>query len=115
MTDILTLNIFYPILTISVLFLVAFIVYLVYRYFIGALFIKDKKDVQNIFERMFNKATTDNKDMFNKMVDYNKSIRFTVAHELELHDLEQTLSELLLTLQDKGLIEKEKPQDELRQ
>lgn len=115
MTDILTLNIFYPILTISVLLLVAFIGYLIYRYFIGALFIKDKKDVQNIFERMFNKATTDNKDMFNKMVDYNKSIRFTVAHELELHDLEQTLSELILTLQDKGLIEKEKPQDELGQ
>ena len=115
MTDILTLNIFYPILTISVLLLVAFIGYLIYRYFIGALFIKDKKDVQNVFERMFNKATTDNKDMFNKMVDYNKSIRFTVAHELELHDLEQTLSELILTLQDKGLIEKEKPQDELGQ
>ena len=115
MTDILTLNIFYPILTIGVLFLVAFIGYLVYRYFIGALFIKDKKDVQNIFERRFNKATTDNKDMFDKMVDYNKSIRFTVAHEFELHDLEQTLSELILTLQDKGLIEKEKPQDELGQ
>ena len=115
MTDILTLNIFYPILTISVLLLVAFIGYLIYRYFIGALFVNDKKDVQNIFERMFNKATTDNKDMFNKMVDYNKSIRFTVAHELELHDLEQTLSELILTLQDKGLIEKEKPQDELDQ
>ena len=115
MTDILTLNIFYPILTISVLLLVAFIGYLIYRYFIGALFVNDKKDVQNIFERMFNKATTDNKDMFNKMVDYNKSIRFTVAHELELHDIEQTLSELILTLQDKGLIEKEKPQDELGQ
>ena len=115
MTDILTLNIFYPILTISVLLLVAFIGYLIYRYFIGALFVNDKKDVQNIFERMFNKATTDNKDMFNKMVDYNKSICFTVAHELEIHDLEQTLSELILTLQDKGLIEKEKPHDELGQ
>ena len=115
MTDILTLNIFYPILTISVLLLVAFIGYLIYRYFIGALFVNDKKDVQNIFERMFNKATTDNKDMFDKMVDYNKSIRFTVAHELELHDIEQTLSELILTLQEKGLIEKEKPQDELGQ
>lgn len=115
MTDVLTLNLFYPILTISVLLLVAFIGYLVYRYFISSLFVKDKKDVQNIFERMFNKATTDNKDMFNKMVDYNKSVKFTVGHELELHDIEQTLSELILTLQDKGIIEKEKPQDELGQ
>ena len=76
---------------------------------------EQQEKTQNIFERMFNKATTDNKDMFNKMVDYNKSIRFTVAHELELHDLEQTLSALILTLQDKGFIEKEKPQDEMGQ
>ena len=104
MTDILTLNIFYPILTIGVLFLVAFIGYLVYRYFIGALFINDKKDVQNIFERMFNKATTDNKDMFDKMVDYNKSIRFTVAHELEIHELETELKALKKVLQEKNLL-----------
>ena len=110
-----TINLFYPIVLTGLFGLVGFIGYLIYRYFIGTLFVNDKKDVQNIFERMFNKATTDNKDMFNKMVDYNKSIRFTVAHELELHDLEQTLSELILTLQDKGLIEKEKPQDELGQ
>lgn len=76
---------------------------------------EQQEKTQNIFERMFNKTTTDNKDMFNKMIDYNKSIRFTVAHEIELDYLEQTLSNLLLTLQEKGLIEKEKPQDELGQ
>lgn len=104
MTDILTLNLFYPILIISILFLIAFIGYLVYRYFIGALFVGDKKDTQNIFERMFNKATTDSKEMFDKMVDYNKSIRFTVAHELEIHELETELKTLKKVLQEKNLL-----------
>ena len=123
------LNILYP----SIICFFVLVGYFLYRIASKSLSLRDKErteknlkemfdktneqqeKTQNIFERMFNKATTDNKDMFDKMVDYNKSIRFTVAHELELHDIEQTLSELILTLQDKGLIEKEKPQDELEQ
>ena len=99
-----TINLFYPIVLTGLFGLVGFIGYLVYRYFIGALFVNDKKDVQNIFERMFNKATTDNKDMFNKMIDYNKSIRFTVAHELEIHELETELKALKKVLQEKNLL-----------
>lgn len=99
-----TINLFYPIVLTGIFALIGFVLYLIYRYFISALFVGDKKDTQNIFERMFNKATTDSKEMFDKMVDYNKSIRFTVAHELEIHELETELKALKKVLQEKNLL-----------